>query len=207
MTEKAHQSKDLPDDFDNENIDNPDVSEQSAPQGKNGEEPTPAIHQKFEELRQKLEAAQTKAEESFNRAARAMADAENIRRQADRDVEKAHKFALESFVKSLLPVIDTLERALEFDHPQDDAKTNPVAVMREGISLTLKMFADTLSKFGVEQINPVDQLFNSELHEAISMVPAPDKKPNHVLHVVQKGYLLNGRITRPAKVIIVANAN
>ena len=161
-------------------------------------------HQKLEELRQKLEAAQVKADESFNRAARAMADAENIRRQADRDVEKAHKFALESFIKSLLPIMDTLERALEFDPKKDSA--SEVQVMHEGISLTLKMFLDTLTKFGVEQINPTDQMFNPELHEALSMAPAPDKKANHVLQVIQKGYLLNGRITRRARVITVAGA-
>jgi molecular chaperone GrpE len=168
-----------------------------------------AIHEKFEELRQKFEAAQIKAEENFNRAARAMADAENIRRQADRDIEKSRKFALESFVKSLLPIIDTLERALEFDHASIDsdatAAKKAVQIMQEGVSLTLKMFSDTLSKFGVEQVNPQGQLFDPELHEAVSMVPAPDKKPNHVLHVVQKGYLLHGRITRPARVITVAN--
>jgi molecular chaperone GrpE len=160
-----------------------------------------AIQQKFEELQRKLEAAQAKADESFNRAARAMADAENIRRQADRDIEKAHKFALESFIKSLLPIIDTLERALEFD-PSAEGSSG-IEVMREGIQLTLKMFIDTLTKFGVEQLNPLDQLFNPELHEALSMVPAPDKKPNHVLQVVQKGYVLNGRITRRARVITV----
>jgi molecular chaperone GrpE len=171
------------------------------------EESADAIHQKFEELRQKFEAAQTKAEESFNRAARAMADAENIRRQADRDVEKAHKFALESFVKSLLPVIDTLERALEFDTQQGGSGSKSESQsMQEGVSLTLKMLLDTLAKFGVEQINPIDQLFNPELHEALSMVPAPDKKANHVLQVIQKGYLLNGRITRRARVITVSHS-
>jgi molecular chaperone GrpE len=170
---------------------------------------TESIHQKFEELRQKLEAAQAKADENFNRAARAMADAENIRRNADRDIEKAHKFALESFVKALFPIMDTLERALEFEPTQasqaDLSAQNPIQIMREGITLTLKMFVDTLARFGVEQVNPVDQLFNPEIHEAISMVSAPDKKPNHVLHVVQKGYLLNGRISRRARVVTVAN--
>ena len=175
-------------------------------QTSNPSETEASIHQKFEELRQKLEATQAKADENFNRAARAMADAENIRRQADRDMEKAHKFALESFVKALLPIMDTLERALEFDPSQADlSSSSSVQVMREGISLTLKMFVDTLTRFGVEQINPIDQLFNPELHEAISMLPAPDKKPNQVLHVVQKGYLLNGRITRRARVVTVAN--
>ncbi len=160
------------------------------------------LQQKFEELRQKFESAQAKADENFNRAARAMAEAENTRRQAERDVEKAHKFGLESFVKSLLPVMDTLEKALEFEPISESG--NETQVMREGVSLTLKMLGDTLARFGVEPIDPLDQLFNPELHEALSVVQAPDKKPKHVLQVIQKGYLLNGRITRRARVITVA---
>jgi len=120
---------------------------ENTPESEGQSESVDMIQQKFQELQQRLEAAQAKADESFNRAARAMADAENIRRQADRDVEKAHKFALESFVKSLLPVMDTLERALEFD-PKAESSSG-IDIMREGVQLTLKMLIDTLAKFGV----------------------------------------------------------
>lgn len=157
-----------------------------------------SIIEKFEVLRQKLEAAQAKADENHDFALRSKAELENYRGQADREIEKAHKFALDRFVKALLPVIDTMERALEVE--SDGADTQ---AMREGVELTAKMFVDTVAKFGVEQQDPTGEVFNPDFHEAMSMVPNPDMKPNTIMQVIQKGYMLNGRVVRPARVIVV----
>ncbi|NCX93807.1 MAG: nucleotide exchange factor GrpE [Gammaproteobacteria bacterium] len=174
----------------------------SEPQSKNdGDSASEAITKKFEELRQQLEMAKTKADENFEKALRSAAELENYRRQADREIEKAHKFALEKFAKGLLPVLDSMEQALEVKSTTDDS-----LAMREGMELTLKLFLDTLTRFGLEQLNPVGQAFNAEFHEAISMVPAPESAPNTVIQVFQKGYLLNGRLVRPARVIVAAKA-
>ncbi|WP_417596311.1 nucleotide exchange factor GrpE [Oceanospirillum sp.] len=128
---------------------------------------------------------------------RAHADAQNARRRAEQDVEKAHKFALEKFTKELLPVIDSLERAIEaFD--QNDAP----AALREGVEMTLSMFVSTLDKFNVEPVNPQGEPFDPQFHEAMSMVPNPEVEPNTVIAVMQKGYLLNGRLVRPAMVMV-----
>lgn len=129
---------------------------------------------------------------------RAQAEIENIRRRAEQDVEKAHKFALEKFANELLPVIDSLERALEVAD-----KTNPeLTSMVEGIELTLKSLLGAVRKFGVEVIGDVNVPFNPELHQAMSMMESEDVAPNHVLMVMQRGYSLNGRLLRPAMVAV-----
>ncbi|MEM6049009.1 nucleotide exchange factor GrpE [Erwinia sp. P7711] len=129
---------------------------------------------------------------------RAQAEIENIRRRAELDVEKAHKFALEKFANELLPVIDSLERALEVAD-----KANPeLTSMVEGIELTLKSLLDAVRKFGVEVIGDVNVPFNPELHQAMSMMESEDVAPNHVLMIMQRGYTLNGRLLRPAMVAV-----
>lgn len=129
---------------------------------------------------------------------RAQAEIENIRRRAELDVEKAHKFALEKFANELLPVIDSLERALEVAD-----KANPeLTSMVEGIELTLKSLLGAVRKFGVEVIGDVNVPFNPELHQAMSMMESEDVAPNHVLMVMQRGYMLNGRLLRPAMVAV-----
>ena len=129
---------------------------------------------------------------------RAQAEIENIRRRAEQDVEKAHKFALEKFANELLPVIDSLERALEVAD-----KTNPeLTSMVEGIELTLKSLLGAVRKFGVEVIGDVNVPFNPELHQAMSMMESEDVAPNHVMMVMQRGYSLNGRLLRPAMVAV-----
>ena len=127
---------------------------------------------------------------------RIKAEAENVRRRASMDVEKAHKFALEKFAGDLLPVVDNLERALGFINREDEALKGVV----EGVELTLKSFLDTVAKFGVNQIDPQGQPFNPELHQAMSIQPSADVAPNTVTFVMQKGYELNGRLLRPAMV-------
>jgi len=127
---------------------------------------------------------------------RAAAEAQNVRRRAEQEAEKARKFALEKFIKELLPVVDSLEKAL--DAMQDGASE----VHREGVSMTLKMQHDVLAKFGVEVVDPHGEPFDPQYHEAMTMVPNPEMEPNTVMEVMQKGYLLNGRLVRPAMVVV-----
>lgn len=131
---------------------------------------------------------------------RAAAEVQNIKRRAQLDVEKAHKFALDKFVESLLPVVDSLELGLKNAADTDDANTG----MREGMELTLKLMIDTLAKNGVEQLNPIGEPLDPNFHQAITMLPNPEMEPNTVMDVVQKGYTLNGRCVRPAMVVVVA---
>ncbi|MDI3439613.1 nucleotide exchange factor GrpE [Erwinia sp. V90_4] len=129
---------------------------------------------------------------------RAQAEIENIRRRAELDVEKAHKFALEKFANELLPVIDSLERALEVAD-----KENPeLASMIEGIDLTMKSLMGAVRKFGVEVVGDTNVPFNPEVHQAMSMMESEEVAPNHVLMVMQRGYTLNGRLLRPAMVAV-----
>ncbi|OZB04538.1 MAG: nucleotide exchange factor GrpE [Marinobacter sp. 34-60-7] len=148
-----------------------------------------------------VEALQARLQEYQDQALRAQAEMQNVRRRAEIDVEKAHKFALEKFVKELLPVADSLEKAVESTEGQDNS-SELVASIREGAEMTLGLFMNTLKKFSVEQLNPVGEPFDPQHHEAMSMVPAPDAEPNSVVAVVQKGYLLNGRVVRPAMVVV-----
>ncbi|MGM0984849.1 MAG: nucleotide exchange factor GrpE [Pseudomonadota bacterium] len=127
---------------------------------------------------------------------RTAAEAQNVRRRAEQEAEKARKFALEKFVKELLPVVDSLEKALEA--MQDGASE----AHREGVSMTLKMQHDVLAKFGVEVVDPHGEPFDPQYHEAMAMVPNPEMEPNTVMEVMQKGYLLNGRLVRPAMVVV-----
>ncbi|MBP0048238.1 nucleotide exchange factor GrpE [Marinobacterium sp. AK62] len=151
--------------------------------------------QQLEESRAEVDALQKELAELQPRA---QAEIQNIRRRAEQDVEKAHKFGLEKFANELLPVVDSLERAIEASQG-DDEKTKAI---REGIEMTLNMFLSGLEKFNVEQVNPEGETFNPEHHQAMSMVPAEGVEPNTVVTVVQKGYLLNGRLMRPAMVMV-----
>ncbi|WP_338670865.1 nucleotide exchange factor GrpE [Pantoea dispersa] len=129
---------------------------------------------------------------------RAQAEIENIRRRAEMDVEKAHKFALEKFANELLPVIDSLERALEVA----DKENTELASMIEGIELTLKSLLGAVRKFGVEVVGETNVPFNPDVHQAMSMIESEEVAPNHVLMVMQRGYTLNGRLLRPAMVAV-----
>ncbi|MFP1683629.1 nucleotide exchange factor GrpE [Alloalcanivorax sp. C16-1] len=129
---------------------------------------------------------------------RAQAEMQNVRRRAERDVESAHKFALEKFAGDLLPVADSLERGLS-TLDADDPTLQPA---REGLELTLKVLLDVFARYNLEQIDPQGQPFNPEHHEAMTMVPAPNAEPNSVIEVLEKGYLLNGRLIRPARVVV-----
>lgn len=126
------------------------------------------------------------------------AEIENIRRRHIQEIERAHKFSLERFISELLPVIDNLERTLNII----DRSNADLSAIVEGVDLTLKSFLDTVYKFGVESIYDVNVLFNPEIHQAISTVESEEDKPNQVLSIIQKGYLLNGRLIRPAMVTV-----
>jgi molecular chaperone GrpE len=151
--------------------------------------------------RTETEALEAKVKELQEQALRSQAEMQNVRRRAEIDVEKAHKFALEKFVKELLPVADSLEKAVESTEGHQDAG-EVVANIPEGVEMTLTLFMNSLGKFNVKQLNPVGEPFDPQQHEAMSMVPAPDAEPNSVVAVVQKGYMLNERLVRPAMVVI-----
>lgn len=147
-------------------------------------------------LEEELAKAQSQLAEQHELMLRIKAEAENARRRASQDVEKAHKFALEKFAGDLLPVVDNLERALSFINREDEAFKGVI----EGVELTTKSFLDTVAKYGVNQIDPAGQPFNPELHQAMSIQPSADVPANTVTFVMQKGYELNGRLLRPAMV-------
>ena len=151
--------------------------------------------ERIAELEAQLQEAAQRERDSVMRA---RAEADNIRRRAEQDVEKAHKFALEKFSNELLPVIDNLERALDLAD-----KSNPeLTSMIEGIELTLKSMLDVVRKFGVEQVGEVNVPFNPEVHQAMTLMESEQHEPNHVMMVMQKGYTLNGRLIRPAMVAV-----
>jgi molecular chaperone GrpE len=151
-----------------------------------------------EELGAELTAARAKADETWDQLLRARAELENLRRRQAAELEKAHKYALDSFVRELLQVHDSLElgQSASLESGADIAK------LREGNVLTLKLFGDVMAKFGVEPVEPEGQSFNPELHQAMTMAPRADLPPNTVVGVMQKGYTLNGRLVRPALVIV-----
>lgn len=129
---------------------------------------------------------------------RSQAEIQNIQRRAERDVTAAHKFALEKFAGSLLEVVDNLERALAATTPDDPA----VKALHEGVTLTHKLFSDTLKRFAVDAVDPIGAPFDPELHQAVSMQPSTTAEPNTVTAVFQKGYTLSGRLLRPAMVVV-----
>ena len=142
------------------------------------------------ELTAELEAAK-------DAALRAQADAMNVQRRAEQEIEKARKFALERFCGDLLSVVDNLERALESSGDEQGS-----AALAEGVELTRKGFMDVLAKYGVEAVDPTGEPFDPETAQAMSMVEQSDAEPNSVVAVMQKGYLLNGRLLRPAMVMV-----
>lgn len=176
-------------------------AEAAAAQAKDQTNEEPAGEAGEESRETEVEALKVQVKEARDQVLRSQAEMQNVRRRAELDVEKAHKFALEKFVKELLPVADSLEKAVESTEGQEDAG-ELVASIREGVEMTLNLFMSSLQKFNVEQINPVGEPFDPQRHEAMSMVPAPDAEPNSVVAVVQKGYMLNERLVRPAMVVV-----
>ncbi len=145
-----------------------------------------------------LEEAKQAAADAKEQALRAVADAQNIRRRAEKDAENARKFALEKFAGDMLVVADNLDRALA----SADMSNDSLKPMIEGVELTHKSMLDALARHNVELINPLGEPFNPEFHQAMAMVPNPDAEPNSVMDVMQKGFTLNGRLLRPAMVVV-----
>jgi molecular chaperone GrpE len=134
---------------------------------------------------------------------RAQAEVQNMRRRCEQDVEKAHKFALERFSSDLLGVVDNLERALAAVPAEQGEQ---VKALCEGVELTLKGFLEVLGKYQIQPIAPQGEPFDPQQHQAVASVPSPQVEPNTVIDVMQKGYLLNGRVIRPAMVVVSKGA-
>ena len=152
-----------------------------------------------DDLQTQLEEAQQSAKDNWDKVVRAQAEMENLKRRNAKDLENAHKFALDGFVKALLEVKDSLTMGIK-TATDDNASVESIT---EGLEMTDKVFISTLEKFGVELLDPAGEVFNPEFHEAVTMVPMPDKESNSVLEVVQHGFTLNGRLVRPAMVVVV----
>ncbi|WP_371515107.1 nucleotide exchange factor GrpE [Salinivibrio sp. ES.052] len=162
------------------------------------QEETEAMIARITELEAALEASEAKVQEQQDSVLRARADVDNMRRRTEQEVDKARKFALEKFAGELLPVIDNLERAVEMADKDDES----IKPMLEGVELTLKTMMDTIDKFGLKAIDPQGQPFNPELHQAMTIQESTEHEPNTVMMVMQKGYELNGRVVRPAMVMV-----
>jgi len=151
-----------------------------------------------------LEAALQQVEQYKDEALRAHAEAENVRKRTLREIEHAHKFALERFAGALLPVVDSLEKTLESVRGKH-TEIKPETIV-EGVELSLKLFGEALGKAGIEEVNPLGEPFNPAFHEAMSMLEAAAAEPGSVIEVLQKGYILNGRLLRAAMVIVAKAA-
>ncbi len=153
------------------------------------------LSQENQRLMEELAATQAKADSHWQQYLAAHAEMENIRKRADRDRQDAHRFALERLAKALLPVIDSLEMGL---HTTNSDGAN----LREGVELTLRQLIDVIEKFDITVVSPVGEKFDPERHQAITAQPNAEVPANHVVQVLQKGYLLHDRLLRPALVIV-----
>ncbi len=146
-------------------------------------------------LEAQLEKAQAKATENWDHFLRAKAEMDNLRRRNTKDVENAHKYGIEKFVTELLPVMDSMAMGLEVEEATAES-------LREGMVLTTDMLKKMMEKLGIEEIDPMNEKFDAEKHQAMTMQPNPDVEPNTVIAVMQKGYSLNDRLIRPAMVMV-----
>ena len=174
------------------------AEDQVEEQNEHAQEAISAEQEKINELELALAAAQSTVVDQKDSVVRAKAEVDNIRRRAAQDVEKARKFALEKFAGEMLVSVDNLERALENIDKEDESNKAII----EGVELTLQGLITSLEKFGVKAVDPQDQPFNPEFHQAMSMQEVPGVAPNTVIAVMQKGYELNGRLIRPAMVMV-----
>ncbi len=153
---------------------------------------------KIAQLEAALLQSEMRVKEQQESVLRAKAEVENMRRRSEQEMDKARKYALNKFAEELLPVIDNLERAIQ----AADVENEAVKPLVEGVELTHKTFTDTVAKFGLKEINPEGEAFNPEFHQAMSIQESADHEPNSVMFVMQKGYELNGRVIRPAMVMV-----
>lgn len=153
-------------------------------------------HPSYNALEEQLTLAEQKAHEHWEKSVRAMAELDNVRRRMEREVANAHKYGVEKLLSALLPVVDSLEQALQL------ADKNADASMHEGLELTMKLLLDALQKFDVVQLDPIGKPFDPQQHEAMSMQVVPGAAANSVVAVFQKGYTLSDRVIRPARVVV-----
>lgn len=172
--------------------------EQQQPEAEQTTETQPEESQAEESQELSVEQVLADLAEAKDHVLRTQAEMQNLRRRMERDVENAHKYALEKFVGELLPVVDNLERAIS----AIDVSNEEFKAVGEGIELTLKSFLDVLGRFKVDTLDPKGEAFDPELHQAMSILEMQDVKPNTVVDVFQKGYTLNGRLVRPAMVVV-----
>jgi len=152
----------------------------------------------IESLSEQIEALKKSAADSLDKAVRAQAELDNVRKRTSRDIENAHKYALEKFINELLPVLDSMELGINASESVED-----VSSLREGMDLTMKMFCSSLEKSGISPVNPQKgDKFNPDQHEAVNMQDDPELESGTVITSLQKGYELNGRLIRPAVVIV-----
>jgi molecular chaperone GrpE len=152
----------------------------------------------IEELKKELAEAEQKAQENWDKAVRTLAEMENLKKRTQKDLEDAHKYALNSFTRELLPVLDSLELGLQ----AATGESEEVKKFRVGNELTIKQFEAVFTKFNVTTIDPMGQSFNAEQHQAVLVQEGEAAAPNTVVNVFQKGYMLNGRLLRPAMVVV-----
>ena len=179
------------------------------PPQEEGAEPSPEFvaEEAFLDARgAEIEALQAQIAELKNAVLRERADSDNLRKRFEREKESALKFGSEKLIKELLPVIDSLTLGLEAAKAHEAEGRQALDHFIEGSSMTLKLLLDVLQKNGVSELNPVGEKLDPELHQALSAIPSPDAEPNTILHVAQKGYLLNGRVIRAAQVIVADGA-
>ncbi len=146
-----------------------------------------------------LEDARSRADEHWDQVVRLQAELENVRRRAARDVESAHKFGLERFINELLPVVDSLEMGLDASRSSED---DGLHKLQEGTEMTLNMFASAMEKFNVQVVGEVGEKFNPEFHQAMTMQESDEHEPESIMLVMQKGYVMNDRLIRPAMVMV-----
>jgi molecular chaperone GrpE len=161
---------------------------------------TPGSEPTVEELLVELDAARTEADDAREKALRAQAEAENVRRRAQRDVENAHKYGIEKFAAELLPVADSLERAVQA--ARANVTNDADSAIAEGVELSLKLFLDVLARADIVQLDPLGEPFDPQFHEAMTTVESADAEPGSVVQVLQKGFTLNGRLVRAALVMV-----
>ena len=177
----------------NDNVENIDNIEIEDSQELSAEEQLERAQEKIGELTEQ-------ANELKDAVLRAKAETENVRKRSDREVLNARKFGIEKFAKELMPVTDSIDQALKHE-----VKLEEAVAMKAGVELTSKMFANVLTKNGLVEIDPKGEKFDPNMHEALAMIPNPDFENEMIFEVFQKGYMLNGRLIRAAKVIVVKN--
>ncbi|WFE68565.1 nucleotide exchange factor GrpE [Thiomicrospira sp. R3] len=177
-----------PDNLETDHLETPDPEQAS-------EQAEEVVEQDVNQL---LEEARLQASQHWDSLLRVQADMENLRRRTRIDIESAHKYALEKLIHALVPVADSLELGLDASNKPEAS----VESIREGLAMTFKQFLDVLADFNVERINPAGEKFDPQKHEAMTMIPSPAHESNAVVEVFQKGYALNDRLIRPARVIV-----